>query len=67
MDRTCSTHRGDEKRISGFGVSSRKLRHQQVDLDVGERTILKWILEKQNRVAWTGLIWLGIGMSGGLL
>jgi hypothetical protein len=28
---------------------------------------LKWILEKQNEVVWTGLIWLRIGTSGGLL
>jgi hypothetical protein len=31
------------------------------------RTELKWILEKQNEVVWTGLIWLRIGTSGGLL
>jgi hypothetical protein len=26
-----------------------------------------WILERQDRVVWTGLIWLRIGTSGGLL
>jgi hypothetical protein len=28
---------------------------------------LKWILERQDDVLWTGLIWLRIGTSGGLL
>jgi hypothetical protein len=31
------------------------------------KTILKWILVKQDRVVWTGLIWLRIGTSRGLL
>jgi hypothetical protein len=30
-------------------------------------TILKWILEKQDGVIWTRLIWLRMGTSGGLL
>jgi hypothetical protein len=28
--------------------------------DTGGRIILKWILEKQNGVTWTGIIWLKI-------
>jgi hypothetical protein len=28
---------------------------------------IKWILEKQDGMVWTGLIWLRIGISGGLL
>jgi hypothetical protein len=35
--------------------------------EVGGRIILKWILELQDRVVWTGLIWLRIRTSGGLL
>jgi hypothetical protein len=35
------------------------------DLDVGGRIILRWILEKQDGVVWTGFIWLRIGTSGG--
>jgi hypothetical protein len=31
------------------------------------RTILKWILERQDGMVWIGLIWLRIGTSGGLL
>jgi hypothetical protein len=37
------------------------------DLDVGGRIILKWILESQDGVVWTGFIWLKIGTSEGLL
>jgi hypothetical protein len=29
--------------------------------------ILKWGLERQNRVVWTGLIWLRMGTGGGLM
>jgi hypothetical protein len=29
--------------------------------------IIKWILEKWDEVVWTGLTWLRIGTSGGLL
>jgi hypothetical protein len=30
-------------------------------------TILKWILERQDGMVWTGSNWLRIGTSGGLL
>jgi hypothetical protein len=33
--------------------------------NVGQRIILKWVLEKQGGVVWTGLIWFTIGNSGG--
>jgi hypothetical protein len=33
----------------------------------GRRTILKWVLEKQDGVIWTGLICLRIGTNGGIL
>jgi hypothetical protein len=35
--------------------------------DVGGWTILKWILERQDGMVWTGSIWLRIGTSGRLL
>jgi hypothetical protein len=35
--------------------------------DIGKRIILRWILEIQNKVLWTGLIWFKIGKSVGLL
>jgi hypothetical protein len=37
------------------------------DQDVGGWTILKWIIERQDGMVRTGLIWLRIGTSGGLL
>jgi hypothetical protein len=40
---------------------SHKERDHQRDLDIGRRTILKWILEKYNGVLWTQFIWLRIG------
>jgi hypothetical protein len=36
-------------------------------LDVGRKIIIKWILKKEDRVVWTGLIWLKIGASRELL
>jgi hypothetical protein len=35
------------------------------DLDVGGRIILKWILERQDGMVWTGMTWPRIGASGG--
>jgi hypothetical protein len=37
------------------------------DQDVGEWTILKWILERYYVMVCTGLIWLRIGTSRGVL
>jgi hypothetical protein len=37
------------------------------DLDILGMKILRQILEKSDGVVWTGLIWLRIGTSGGLL
>jgi hypothetical protein len=40
----------------GFWWQSQKERGHSDDLDVGGRIILKLILERQDRVVWTGLI-----------
>ena len=37
------------------------------DLSVAMGIILKWILNEYHRKTWTGLIWLRIETSGGLL
>jgi hypothetical protein len=38
-----------------------------VDVDIGGRILLKWVLEKNYGVVWAGLNWLRTGKSGGLL
>jgi hypothetical protein len=42
-------------------------RNHYKNLDVGGRIILRWILEKEDGVVWTGFIWHKIGTSAGLL
>jgi hypothetical protein len=44
-----------------------KERDHYENLDVGGWIILKWILQRQDGVVWTGLIWLRIGTNGRLL
>jgi hypothetical protein len=51
----------------GYWWESQKERDHWEDQNIGEWTILKWILERQNGMEWIGLIWLRIGASGGLL
>jgi hypothetical protein len=46
---------------------SQKERDHGEDQDIAVWTILKWILERQDRMVWTGLIWLRIGTSEGFL
>jgi hypothetical protein len=52
---------------SGFWCGSLKDRDHSSDPSVGERIILKFILNKSANRAWTELIWLRIETSGGLL
>jgi hypothetical protein len=51
----------------GYSWESQKGRDHWEDQYVGGWTILKWILERQNGMVWTGLIRLRIGTSGELL
>jgi hypothetical protein len=66
IGKSCGTFGGQERCIQGFGwvtwgkENMWKHRHRC-------ETILKWILKKENREAWTGLIWLRIGTGGGCL
>jgi hypothetical protein len=40
---------------------NQKERNHHEDLDIDERIILRCILEKQDKVVWTGFIWLRRG------
>jgi hypothetical protein len=52
---------------TGFwGGNLREQCHLQ-DLGTDVRLKLKWILHKQDRKEWTGLIWLRLGPSSRLL
>jgi hypothetical protein len=51
----------------GYWWEIQKQREHQEDQDLCGWIILRRILERQNRVVWTGLVWLRIGTSGELL
>jgi hypothetical protein len=57
---------GKKEIITEFWWESQKEIHQQEDSDVGRRIIIKLILEKEDGVICTGLLWVGVGTSGGL-
>jgi hypothetical protein len=48
----------------GYWWESQKKRDHYEDQDVGGWTILKWILEGQDGMVWTGSNWLRIWTSG---
>jgi hypothetical protein len=50
----------------GFCWESQKERGHWEDQDVSGWIILKLIVERYDKAAWTGLIWLRIGTSRGL-
>jgi hypothetical protein len=50
-----------------FWSENLKLRDHSEVLGAGGKTILEWILGKEDGKVWTGFIWLRIGTSGGLL
>jgi hypothetical protein len=60
-------HGGDKRNTYKALVRKLKERDHSEERDVIGRIILEWILERYDGVVWTGLIWLRIGTSGGLL
>jgi hypothetical protein len=53
-------------RIGFWWESRMEIDHREY-LEVGGRIVLRWILERQDGVVWTGLIWLRKGTIGGPL
>jgi hypothetical protein len=64
----CSTHKGGKRRGAfKILVGRSEDRNHLKDPGIVGRIILKWIFKDWNGREWTGLIWLRIGTSGGLL
>jgi hypothetical protein len=58
---------GEKRNAYRISVGESEGRDHSEDQDVGGWIILKWILERQDGMVWTGLIWLRMGTCGGLL
>jgi hypothetical protein len=56
-----------KRKTDRFLVVKPERKNHQEDLDVGERIISKWNLEKQDRVLWAGFFCLTIRTSGRFL
>jgi len=66
MGKACGTYRLEETRHGRFSWGNLKEKGYLEDLNVGGRVMLKYILNKCDGGAWTGLIWHGIGTSCGM-
>ena len=66
MGGTCGTDGGDTC-IQGFGGGKLREREHLAYIGLDGRIILKWILQKQNRIVGTGFMWLRIVTDGWLL
>jgi hypothetical protein len=66
MGAACGTCGREERCIQAFGGGNLRERDHLEDLRLDRRIILKYIFKKLDG-AWTRLMWLRIGTSGGLL
>jgi hypothetical protein len=64
MGRASSTN-GEKRNAYRILVGEPDGKRPREGQDVSGWIILKWILERQNRVVWTGLMWLRIGTGEG--
>jgi hypothetical protein len=61
------THIGGKKARTEHWCLNLKGRDHLEALGVDERILLKWILKKSVGRAWTGLLWLRVGASCGVM
>jgi hypothetical protein len=66
-DGACCTCTREEKGIEEFGGGNLKERDNLKDLGRDWRIVLKWILKQWDERTWSGVSWLRLGTSGGLL
>jgi hypothetical protein len=59
-------HMGEKRNATGFWWESLKETDRKT-YNIGGRTILRWILEREDGAVQTGFIWLRIGVSVELL
>jgi hypothetical protein len=59
MGRSCSTN-GEKRKAYILLVGKSEGKRPLGRLDVGGWITLRWILERQDGVMWTGLVWLRI-------
>jgi hypothetical protein len=58
---------GWKRKVYRFWRESQKDKDHQENLVVWGTLTLRWILQKEDGLVWTGFIWLRIGIYGGLL
>jgi predicted metal-binding protein len=61
------TRMGEKRNAYMLLVGKLKERDHEEDLDECGRVILKWMLEKEDEVMYTGFMWLRAETSGGFL
>ena len=66
MGGACSTYGGEKRRVEDF-VGKPEGKDHLEDPGIDGKVILRWLIRKWDRGAWTGFIWLRIETGEGLL